>query len=282
MSSLKDKMYYYEVTPPANAWGKINSTLDELKTTGRLSTKLYNLEAAPPAQVWEKIHTALEAEPVKKPPAARPLYPLFRYAAAAAFFIGIIVLGAIKFSGKKTGEKGVAKENIVLPKEAESLPVTHTSAGDMSTAITQQQRDDAALEASKKTFAKMDMSEHNKRELRQALMMTPVNLISSGNPEKNYPEVCFPDELRAILANKPMPTINTADRYIILMTPDGNIIRMSKKWADLLCCVSGEDEDEVCQDQLKKWRQQIAGSSLAPSPANFMDILSMVESLRDN
>ena len=72
------------------------------------------------------------------------------------------------------------------------------------------------------------------------------------------------------------------DRYIMLMTPDGNIIRMSKKWSDLVCCVSGEEQDADCKDQLKKWQEKMAASSLAPSPGNFMDILSLVNSLDEN
>lgn len=77
-----------------------------------------------------------------------------------------------------------------------------------------------------------------------------------------------------------IPTL--ADRYVMLMTPDGNIIRMSKKWSDLLCCVSGEEQDADCKDQLKKWQQKIASSELAPSPGNFMDILGLVNSLNES
>ena len=75
---------------------------------------------------------------------------------------------------------------------------------------------------------------------------------------------------------------NLAESYIMLMTPDGNIIRMSKKWSDLVCCVSGEEQDDDCKDQLKKWQQKIATSSLAPSPGNFMDIFSLVSSLNED
>ena len=42
------------------------------------------------------------------------------------------------------------------------------------------------------------------------------------------------------------------------MTPDGNIIRMSKKWSGLVCCVSGEEQDEDCKNQIKKWQKKIA------------------------
>jgi hypothetical protein len=67
----------------------------------------------------------------------------------------------------------------------------------------------------------------------------------------------------------------------MLMTPNGQIIRISKKLGDLVCCVSGEDQDQECQDQLKKWRQKIANAPVAPSPGNFMDILSLLQSIKE-
>ena len=288
MSSLKDKMYNYEMTPPANVWEKIKYSLDKDEYANEFSVKLQNLEVTPPAEIWEKINSTLDAEkniPVRK---IHRLSPLLRYAAAAVVIIGLTIFGIIKFSSKTSGEKEVAKktnntqpnDSFIAPKIVQRTPDGETNISDIATTITDQQRDDAALEESKKTYAKLDMSENNKRELRQALMMTPVDPISSDNTEYSSLEVCFPDNVRAILANS--PAINTAERYIMLMTPDGNIIRVSKKWADLVCCVSGEDEDEGCQDQLKKWRQKIVNSAVAPSPANFMDILSMVELLKDN
>ena len=283
MSSLRDKMYNYEVTPPANSWEKIKLALNE--EANEFPEKLRQYEVKPPVRVWEKINSELNAEqniPVRKPDSyrVRRISPVLKYAAAAVLLIGLITFGVMKFSSKTSGENEFAeKGNKILPKDSSTLPKTEFNTSETTSTITDQQRDDAALEESKKTYAKLDLSETNKRELRKALIK-PVSLISSESSDDNYPEVCFPDYIRKILANSPM--INTADRYIMLMTPDGNIIRVSKKWADLVCCVSGEDEADECKDQLSKWRQKLATSSVAPSPANFMDILNMVELLKDN
>jgi hypothetical protein len=65
----------------------------------------------------------------------------------------------------------------------------------------------------------------------------------------------------------------------MLMTPNG-IVRVSKKLGDIVCCVTGEAEDEDCKDQLKKWQQKMATTTVAPG--NFMDILTLVSSLNDN
>ena len=278
MSSLRDKMYNHEVTPPADSWEKIKLALNE--EANEFPERLRQFEVNPPASVWEKINSTLTAEeniPVKK---ILRIPSFLKYAAAAVILIGLITFGVIKFSSKTSGENEFAKkENKVLPADSSTQPKTELNTSETSTTITDQQRDDAALEQSKKTYAKLDLSETSRKELRQALMK-PVALISADNSDDNDPEVCFPDYIKTVLANS--PRINTADRYIILMTPEGNIIRVSKKWADLVCCVSGEDEADECKDQLTKWRQKIATSSVAPSPANFMDILNMVELLKDN
>jgi len=271
-------MYNYEVTPPANSWEKIKLALNE--EPNEFPERLRQYEVKPPIGVWEKINSSLNAEeniPVRK---ITRIPSVLKYAAAAVIIIGLATFGIIKFSTKTSGEKEVVKkENKVQPNDSFVIPKSETSTPDIATTVTDEQRDEAALEESKKTYAKLDISESRRQELRQALMMTPVDPISSG-ASNNSLEVCFPDYVKAVLRNS--PSINTAERYIMLMTPDGNLIRVSKKWSDLVCCVSGEDEADQCKDQLNRWRQKLATSSVAPSPANFMDILSMVELLKDN
>jgi hypothetical protein len=75
------------------------------------------------------------------------------------------------------------------------------------------------------------------------------------------------------------PTMDLASRYIMFKTPDGRLVRMSKKLGDLVCCVSGDEVDENCENQLDKWRRKIAN---APSAGNFMDIMNLVSTLKDN
>ena len=66
---------------------------------------------------------------------------------------------------------------------------------------------------------------------------------------------------------------NLASRYITLMTPEGNIIRMSKKLTDMVCCVSGEDENEECKDQMKKWREKIICLPAIPPAALWICLI---------
>ncbi|MCH5718100.1 acyl-CoA thioesterase [Niabella hibiscisoli] len=63
------------------------------------------------------------------------------------------------------------------------------------------------------------------------------------------------------------------NRYIILMTQDGNIVRMSKKVSNMADCIAGEDHS--CDDQISKWQKEMASSNAAASPDNFLDLLDM-------
>src|SRR5690606_8024204 len=75
-----------------------------------------------------------------------------------------------------------------------------------------------------------------------------------------------------------IPDEPVSNRYIMLMTPEGNIIRMSRKLGDLVCCVSGEEQDDDCIEQMKKWREQLASPNHGHAAGSFMDILGLLKS----
>ena len=262
-----------EVTPPVNCWKNILTQLDLEMTADDMAAKLYAAEAAPPAAAWEKIRANLDAE--ISIPERRRIAPVVRYAAAAAL-VGFLAFGAIRLFDRDTiapdtaaANKKVETTTSVFPVTDNELPVNEANVK-VIPADDEEARSDAALEASKKTFAKLDVP--SRKRVAVASQFSFSNFIPSEELSEHgssgYEEA---------LSAEP----DFANRYIVLMTPDGHFIRMSKKLSDLVCCVSGEEEDEDCKLQMKKWRKQLAGSG-ASHPGNFMDILNLVGSLRDN
>lgn len=268
MNSAKDKMYNYEATPPSTGWEKIAAALDEAQLQNEFPSRLYNMEIDPPATAWEKINSSLNPanEAITTSPLRR-IPSFFRYA-AAAIFIGVVALGIIKFTANndtnKTGAAQimVSKDSSVPSKNVIAAPETLTAKSDSN-------EENEAIEKSKTMLAKLDRPVKRIGRVRHSIISSNVD---------NSDEADLSESIYAYADHVP----NLADRYIMLMTPDGNIIRMSKKWSDLLCCVSGEEQDTDCKDQLKKWQKKIATSSLAPSPGNFMDILGLVNSLNES
>lgn len=272
MSSLKDKIYNYEVTPPAGTWDKIAIDLNEAELSNKFPDRLYNMEAPPPANSWEKINASLN--PATEPTVSllQRIPPFLRYA-AAAIFIGAIAFGIIKLTAGSNNNENItdrASVNTTNKDSSESGTNKPTAIDETQTAKSDADEDDAALEQSKNLVAKLD---HTVKTIRRK----PGTVRNQARYANN-----LDSELRQSIYAYEDHVPNLADNYVMLMTPDGNIIRMSKKWSDLLCCVSGEEQDADCKDQLKKWQQKMAASSLAPSPGNFMDILGLVNSLNES
>ncbi len=298
MSSLQDKMYNQEVTPPANAWEKIAASLDESETEQKFPSELYNLRVNPPSGVWEKITNTLDgsenenAFPAKlynmeiDPPAGawqkidsslntptetvapvKRLNPFFRYA-AAALFIGAVAYGIIRMTINTNNEKTDTAE--VTIKKDSSISTKTTPADTKQDQANAIQEEDDVLEKNKKMMVSLDRKKPNRKITTSSFVSHVVDDVTI-DPTLSQSIYAYAEHIPDI-----------ADRYVMMMTPDGNIIRMSKKWSELLCCVSGEDQDAGCKNQLKKWQEKMAASSLAPSPANFMDILGLVNSLDES
>ena len=303
MSNLRDKFDNYEVTPPANAWDKITAALDEAHQTDQFPTRLYEMEAAPPSTAWNKIVAALDETEADKadqfparlyamevtPPAAawsriadsldqelieQPRETIvinqpsrfkqyLRYAAAAVV-IGTVAFGILRWTGSSsddpTGLSIAAK-----PVTPTVTAPAQTAGASVSSAVPTNIVDEQAKTASsEKLIAKLDRPYKTTRRANTDVQSAVYN-TSPIKPRGLY---TYGDHVPSM-----------ADRYIMLMTPDGNFIRMSKKWGNLVCCVSGEDPDADCKDQLKKWQEKMATSTLTTSAGNFIDILQLVNSL---
>jgi hypothetical protein len=256
-------------------WDKIVNSLDPALSAAQ---KLTALEVDPPVGTWNKIKITLDAELEAAIPERRRLSPLLKYAAAAAM-LGFIAWAGISLINNKKTPDTVAKQNTpVLPENKLPVPPTPVTTEvpqkidvtpeEIAATNIEEARNDAALEASKKTFAKLDVRTNSKiKEAANFYFATGTSRkIDIGTDNQDL-----------------IPTYTKdPDRYIVLMTPDGNIIRMSKKLSNMICCVSGEEEDKECKDQMKRWREKIACAPAGHSPGNFMDILGLLSSLQDD
>jgi hypothetical protein len=271
-----EKLYQLEITAPPSSWDIISQQLDEAAQEGTVAEKLYAAELAPPIAAWNHIQLALETEDAVSKPAAKRFYPFWKYA-AAAIVIGFLGFAAWQFllSPEKTALSPSA--SVHMP-ELEAL--THASAG-IDAALNNEEddringttdpeaREEAALESSKKTFAKLDFS-----PARRAAIAASFSFDELLSPEE------INDNHHLGFAEAIPNAGKKDDRYVLLMTPDGHFIRMSKKLGNLVCCVAGEEKDTQCSNMMEKWKKQLACSDAA-HPGNFMDILSLVSSLEE-
>ncbi len=306
--SEKNKLYYYEVDPPkgvwekivvelddsaidhkfpaalknmevlpgANTWQNISIALDESLMVDDYAAKLAGLEISPPANAWQKITADLDADKEIIAPVHRKFSPILRYAVAASI-VGFITWGSIQLFSNKSDNTSIVKqdqiESLVKPESDPSNQSELISNGSIAiddiTAALEEARNDAALEASKKTYAKLDIT-------------TAKSKIKNAagfyfTPDSNEPGIRGLDNWQPKISKQDL-----TDRYFTLMTPDGNIIRISKKLSDIVGCVAGAEQDQECLEQLKEWQQKMANPKSPYSSGNFIEILNLVNSLQDN
>lgn len=273
-NTFPSRLYNIEIAPPASAWEKITAGLDNEQIQNEFSSRLYNMEVTPPATAWEKVATGINttAEAVNTPTPIRRLSPILRYA-AAAIFIGTVAYGIIRLTVTTDNKENSA---VLATDRKDSSTADKTKLTDsgkaQTTGINANPTEDEMLEKSKTLVAKLD------RPVKRIARAISSSVITTNENNNEDIDADLSQSIYAYADHIP----NISDRYIMLMTPDGNIIRMSKKWGSLLCCVSGEEQDADCKYQLKKWQEKMATSPLAPSPDNFMDILGLVNSLNDS
>jgi hypothetical protein len=274
-NAIQNKILNYEVSPPAGVWKKIEDALDESELAQEFPSKLYGAEVLPPVSAWNKIASSLDAEKETNKSEQRRISPMLKYAAAAAL-IGFLAWGGVQLLNNRSGSNEVVKgetmqpdKNSVIPQTNPAIETSPENIASTDNNITNEEaRNDAALEASKKTFAKLDIP-----------VKSRIKEIASGFSFASSPGA---ENIPGIIYNDEIVKDNRASRYITLITPEGNIIRMSKKLTDMVCCVSGEDENDECKDQIKKWREKIICSPTCHTTGSFMDMLDLVEALQDN
>lgn len=304
-SGIKNKMYNLEVMPPAAVWGKITSALDDSALAQKISSRLNTIEVIPPTSVWQSINVSLDEQLLEKeyaekltnihitpPPGSwnkiklllnseaviattekRKISPLLKYA-AAAIITGLLAWGGVQLLSADSSKTNVATIDKPSPNSFTETPVINNPLDENIavpdvTASLEEARNDAALEASKKTFARLDVT------ARRSKIKNAADFYFVTD---NYEPAARGFSIDPIAK----PAADITNRYIILMTPDGNIIRMSKKLRELVCCVSGEDQDKDCIDQMKKWRENIGNPSSTHSSSNFIDVLDIVKCMQEN
>lgn len=271
---LASKLTDIAVIPPESIWGKLSAALDDTFSNENISARLYAAEVTPPIAAWSNITAALDAEKEAPVPERRRLSPLLKYAAAAVV-TGIIAFSAFKFYNTDRQNNTIADQKTSVSEaighDVQDITApANENAGNQAAADPDEARNDAALEASKHTYAKLDISRSSKAKA----------AIAAGFRFSNYTS---PAEAAVPCTSGCEETTdnNLANRYIVLMTPEGHVIRMSKKLSNMVCCVSGEEADAQCKSQIEKWKKQLACSE-ASHPGNFLDILSLVGSLQEN
>jgi hypothetical protein len=277
-AQFPQKLYEAEVNPPNDTWNKIASAL-ETGIKDEYPSKLYNLEVAPPADTWQKISAAIEEEnTLPRIPSKRRVIPFVKYAVAACF-IGVIAFGALKLINRKTINRAVA-EKTVAPQPASPIGIPPDTTKNSSVQPAPVLSNNLPKQGT--ALVKANVVSRKKSFTQQTGYMTLLADASTG--VTNASALNFQQaSLRVGEVPGNCAAISEEDRYLNFMNPDGYLIRISKKLAEALKCYypTQRTKDNLCDEQIKKWRDKIAQSPASSSPDNFMDVLNIIKAAQD-
>ena len=272
------KLYEAEVNPPNDTWNKIASVL-ETGIKDEYPSKLYNLELAPPPDTWQKISAAIEEEKaLPRIPSQRRVISFVKYAVAACF-IGAIAFGALKLVSRKTIDRAVA-DKTVTPQSVSPITIQQDTTKNSSVQPVPVLSNNLPKQGI--ALVKTNVVSRKKPLAQQTGYMTLLADASAtgiNSSALNFQQA----SLRVGEVPGNCAAISEEDRYLNFMNADGYLIRISKKLAEALKCYypTQRTQDNLCDEQIKKWRDKIAQSPASSSPDNFMDVLNIIKAAQD-
>jgi len=246
-SELQNKMYNYEVQPPATGWNRVVAALDE--ESDSLAQRLQNFETSPPPTVWNKIKEELgnekEIVPFRKK-------NVFRYAAAAVLVALMVLSGSLLLKNNNDGNDTVSQ-----PKLTNSNSTVNSSSSITTPDL-----------ASDKINSFQAQGAADKQIAYQRPKRNSVFTSHLGTKQMNAPE--------RIEVEKRISFGNTIDRYMVYSDGHGNAMRLPKKLYDVISCIQ---VDISCKDRMQGYQQKIANAALT---SDFTAVLEMLNNLREN
>jgi hypothetical protein len=285
------EIYLKEETPPPGTWNEIAASLNAAENSN-WQTRAYEKEVTPPAGVWAAISTALDTTDTRvitMQPARSSKKFYYRLAAAAAVLVAIAGT-ALWFAGKQPADITVqpiakntsnsSQENAAAKATAETiaLPAAETQEKEQPAAIAKKQTKPTVTQADDKIIPPLEYVKNNQTGF---LPENPVLNNSKKLPGNN-------GQVSTDIALMETP----ANTYISISGPDGQSIRVSSKFANLIGYLSDGPvkeerldiiirESALWKATFRQWRDKMISNTAAPSLGNFMDIIEMSKLLNE-
>lgn len=212
--------------------------------------RIYNYETTPPEGVWEAIASELDDHEVKVIPVTGKKNNLVYYLAAAS--VAVIIFSFIFFNNRSS-----KSENEKFTASNETTPVTVID----SNLIMTVPQDEKPLVKNTDT-----------------VVVPADNKLEKGGP--NQKQIREPKDIDSY--DKDLVAINNP-RYITIEGPEGQPVKISSKMAMLIDSSETKISSKpVWNKKINEWKEIMKGNTLAPTPGNFLDIIELTKSLKDN
>ena len=285
-TAFRDEVLDMEIQPPTGTWDSISLQLDEGPQED-FSKKMYEYEVVPPANTWQEIVGVLDAGQTALVIPMRKTYnKIFRIAAAAAI-IGIITWAGFSIIKKNehSSDKEIAgKSNKITTPTVPAIKPNETSSSEeiKKTILLPEDNTAIALTNPVKRNAEKNIkiNRNNNPEL--------VNSLTSEENHSTSNDIAYADIKNLHRKNKAVAATDdktSEARYLVYLTEQGDMVKLSKKLADLTCIYTKDGnvsqtalakiDVSDCNDQVKYWQGKIANSSFQSSsnPFELMEVL---------
>lgn len=292
-AGLTAKMLAYEVAAPATAFKNIFSALDneESVQTVTAAERMYNYAVAPPVNAWKNIAVQLNSEEAVVIPLQNNrggLRMIYRIAAAAVIS-AIILVTAVLVTKKKNTGPGILAIEKEKPNNKQPLTITpeeNTATTVLPASGTHKEKTRLPVQQPKPGTAKIHANNPATMEYVKGNEVAAL----APNPAANNKEM-----LKNSNGQTPLDIslMNSPNTYISITGPDGQTVKVSSKFSNLIGYLNDknpateENLDIIIKESAKwratfaGWREKMTNNSVAPSLANFMDIIELSKVLED-
>ena len=225
--------------------------------------RMYNYETTPPAGVWEAIASQLDGKEAKVVPIRSKMNKRFYYMAAAS--VAIILLCVLFFTQRSSNNN---KQWFSWSSDKESNDTSTLNTPTDTSAITKNDSSD-----------KITVPEETKNDVINN--QEDDELIAKNSPVKGGPN----ERIRKEDIKKTDTSDNKiiASRYITIEGPQGEPVKVSSKMATLIDSSDNKVPPKPSWNKkINEWREIMKGNTLAPTPGNFLDIIELSKTLKDN
>ena len=298
-ATVSFKMNNFEVTPPAG-WEAIADRLHDDKQYATVSFKMNNFEASSPARAWDNILVSLEETKNEKTPVINIRRIIYRVAAAAVI-VGFSIGGWVMLNKNSTPQTDVAATTSTIPVTPPVQPATTDNTKKVTT-------DDSTTADQKQDNGNMpiqnnEAARHNERSNHSlpvadnykdnTLKYARVNSLPA------YSKIPAAVTAPPLLDNdgKPimdMDVLTTSSNYLVVTGPNGQLTRISSKFASVIRYLNNNDladteeyldkvikESGTWKKRFQEWRNKISQSSYIPSSVNFLDIVEFKDLIQE-
>ena len=284
-SNWKQKIQQAEITPPPAIWDAINTSLNNENDTWQ--QKITNIEITPPPANWQHIANTLNANEkvVSITANHKKVVPFsIKMAAAAAVLIGIAL-----YSLQLNKTQPLPQQQVAAVPQQINVQLKDTI---LSTANT-----NVALQPINNTLTVLP-TKHTEKGIisidtnyNKTLLLATVTEIELSNPADHFNTKLT--NTNGELTND-IALLNAPNNYINITGPNGDQIKVSAKFSKLVNLLKERDtskteyldkiikEGAVWKMKFKTWREKMNTSNIAPTPANFMNIIELSKILKEN